>query len=297
MEPYNFTSHLQFLHSFETSDDLTPTENDKLSKINILIINVKNSNERKDKICEWIDKLKLNTFIFNAVDGTQLQIHDTSFNPLVKVLEYLGQYFLLDYTRHFDHNIRGELGSGMIGDSLSHILLYHLLQFQTHFNYFLIMEDDASLIEEPAVIRKYLANLPDQFDLAFLNSESKWYPLQFTTAINDYYCNIERTYFNAPVSYIVSKQGAAKLLAYSRHDVTRPPDDLLSNPHVLNLYTVIASNKFLFGCNYSFISDTARFSNAQSSIGKNKSSGDDDDDDDDIQLSEIAITTTTTQHT
>lgn len=263
MEVYRFDQHLETVFGFRPSEDLSPEENHKLSKIGIMIINVKKSTERRERILKWVETLGLNACIFNAVDGTSLKIHPTDFNPLVKVLEYNNHYFLLDYTRHFDHAERGELGSGMVGDSLSHILLYHLLQFQTNCDSFLIFEDDASLIQDPTTVRKYLANLPPTFDLAYLNSESKWFPVEMTTKVNEFYNNTERRFINAPVSYVISKQGAAVLLAYSRHDVTRPPDDLVSNPHVLGLLTIIASNQFLFGCDYSFESDTARFSQTQ----------------------------------
>lgn len=259
LQPYNFNSHISEISNFKNTDDLSEEENDRLSKICICVINVEKSVERREKIIPWIKSLNLNAYIFNAVDGTKMNIHDT-FHPEVKIVEYNNHYFLVDYTRRFDHDVRGSLCTGMIGDSISHQLLYNMLQFQPVCEHFLIMEDDASLIKEPHIVRKYLANLPTTFDLAFLNSESKWYPISLTTPINDYYSNIERQYFNASVSYVVSKAGAAKLLAYTRNDVTRPPDDLVSNPHVLGLYTVIASNEFLFGCDYSFESDTARFS-------------------------------------
>jgi GR25 family glycosyltransferase involved in LPS biosynthesis len=259
LQPYDVYSHLTEISKFENTDDLTKEENEKLSKICICIINVEKSIERKEKIIPWINTLGLDTYIFKAVDGTKMNIHDT-FHPEIKIIEYNKHYFMLDYTRKFDHELRGPLGTGMIGDALSHQFLYNMIQFQTNYDSILIMEDDASLIKEPHIIRKYLANLPTTFDMAFLNSESKWYPISPTTPINDYYSNIERHYFNAPVSYVISKEGAAKLLVYTRHDVTRPPDDLVSNPHVLGLYTVIVSNEFLFGCDYSFESDTARFS-------------------------------------
>jgi len=260
MNIYNFGHHIQNQFEFKPSDDLSPEENTRLSKLGIIIINVKQSTERREKILKWVETLGITTCVFNAVEGNLLKIHDT-FNALVKILEYNNNYFLLDYTRHFDHEYRGELGSGMVGASLSHILIYHLLQYQPHCENFLILEDDASLIQEPIIVRKYLANLPQTFDMAFLNSESKWYPIERTDSINEFYSNIKREFFNASVSYVISKQGSAKLLAYSRHAVTRPPDDLISNPHVLGVYTVIASNEFLFGCDYSFDSDAEKFSN------------------------------------
>lgn len=78
--------------------------------------------------------------------------------------------------------------------------------------------------------------------------------------VNQYFSNIERRHFNASVSYVISKEGASKLISYTRNCVTRPPDDLISNAHTLGYYTVISSN-FLFGNDYSFESDCVRFSN------------------------------------
>jgi GR25 family glycosyltransferase involved in LPS biosynthesis len=261
MEPYNFQKHVRFIHKFEESESLTAEENKTLSRTGIIIINVPQSIERREKITAWVKDLNMHTYVFDAVSGLDITVHETDANPLVNIIRYNNSYFLLDYTRHFDHFYRGDISKGMIAASLSHLLIYSLLQFQTSFDQFLVLEDDASLLEQDiSVVRKYLANVPHPFDLAYLNSESKWYPLELTTPINDHYSHVKRNFFNASVSYLVSKEGAAKLLAYSRHDVTRPPDDLLSNPHVLSLYTVIASNVFLFSCDYSFVSDTERFS-------------------------------------
>lgn len=258
MNPYNFKPHVDVICDFEPSDDLSQHENEKLSKLCVAIINVKRSTKRREKMVEKISKLKMNTFFFNAYDGAELIIHKTH-DPFLHIIEHKKNYFLLDYTRHFDHSMRGNLSVGMVGASLSHIMLYNSLQ-SFNCDGLLILEDDATLSQEPSVIRKYLANLPEGFDMAFLNSESKWWPIERVGKVNDFYSNIKRKHFNASVSYAISVRGAGKLLAYIRNDVTRPPDDLCSNAYFINVYTVIASNEFLFGCDYSFESDTARFS-------------------------------------
>lgn len=260
MNPYPYEKHISNICTFESSSDLSDVENQALEKTAIFIINVPDSHERRQKIEKWVKTLKLNTFIFNAVEGKKMIVHETQI-PHIKILEYNQHYFMIDYTRRFDYDVRGDISTGMLGDCLSHILLYNLLQFHQGVERYLIFEDDASLLVEPNVVRKYLANIPQDFDMAYLNSESKWYPIEKTQKVNEYYSDIARQHFNASVSYVVSRQGAAKLLAYIRHDITRPPDDLISNTHYVGLYTVIASNEFLFGCDYSFESDTARFSN------------------------------------
>lgn len=256
---YNFDQHIENVYTFEASDDLTTEENERLRQVCILIINVPRSTKRLDLIKPQLESLKLNTFIFKAVDAADLIVHDT-FKQEIKIIEYNKNYFMADYTRRFDYIYRGDIPKGMIGCILSHLLIYNMIQFERTFNHYLILEDDAIVLHNPEKIRKYLANIPESYEMIYLNSESKWFPIINTTDVNDYYTKIQRRHFNASVSYMLSKQGAAKLLAYSRCDVTRPPDDLLSNLHSLGGYNVLAPKEFLFGNNYALESDCERFS-------------------------------------
>lgn len=256
---YDFMQHVTHLFPFKSTDDLSQKENDTLKDLCIMIINVKRSTERLELIKKQIEPLGLNTFVFHAVDASDIKVYDTELQG-VKIAEYNRNYFLIDQTRRFDYVYRGDLPTGMIGCTLSHILLYNMIQFERTFKHYLILEDDAIVHLSPTQTRKYLANLPDDYEMVYLNSEAKWYPIAKTTPINDYYSNIQRRHFNASVSYLVNKLGAARLLAYSRHDVTRPPDDLLSNLNSLGGYTVITTNEFLFGNNYELESDCERFS-------------------------------------
>lgn len=255
---FDFAPHLENICHFEPSDDLSPEENARLARLSIVIINVKQSTLRRENMSTLAHALKMNAMYFNAFDGTKMTLHET-FDPLLDIIEYGDkQYFMLDYTRRFDYSLRGKLGKGMVGASLSHIMVYNGLQ-NSDCTGFVVLEDDALMIQDPAVIRKCLANLPDDYDMAYLNSESKWRPIQRLDKINDFYNDIKKQFFNASVSYVISVKGAGKLLAYTRNDVTRPPDDLIANAFVVGAYNVIASNPFLFGCDYSLESDTARF--------------------------------------
>lgn len=256
---YNFEQHVNHIFHFEPSDDLTEKENNTLKDVCVLIINVKRSTERLELIKAQLEPLKLNTFVFAAVDGGELTVHDTH-RPEFKIVEYNENCFLADYTRRFDYIYRGDIPTGMIGCIISHLLIYNMIQFERTFKHYLILEDDATVLLEPHKMRKILGNIPDDYEMIYLNSESKWYPIAHTTDINEYYSNIQRRHFNASVSYMLNKRGAAKLIAYSRDDITRPPDDLLSNLHSLGGYDVIAAKEFLFGNNYELESDCERFS-------------------------------------
>ena len=256
---YDFEKHVQHLYPFQPSNDLTEEENERLKMVCILIINVKRSTERLELIKKQLESLHLNTFVFAAVDAAELVVHDTH-KPEIKIVEYNDNYFMADYTRRFDYVYRGDMPKGMMGCVMSHLLIYNMIQFERTFKHYLILEDDATVLLEPNKMRKYLANIPEPYEMIYLNSESKWFPIAHTTDVNEYYMRIQRRHFNASVSYMFSKVGAAKLLAYSRHDVTRPPDDLLSNLHSLGGYDVFAPKEFLFGNNYDLESDCARFS-------------------------------------
>lgn len=264
---YDFEKHVQHLYQFQPCTDLTDEENERLKKVCVLIINVKRSTERLELIKKQLEPLHLNTFVFAAVDAAELVVHET-YRPEIKIIEYNDNYFLADYTRRFDYIYRGDIPIGMIGCIMSHQLIYNLIQFEKTFSHYLILEDDATVLLEPNKMRKYLANIPEPYEMIYLNSESKWFPIAHTTDVNEYYTRIQRRHFNASVSYMLSKVGAAKLLAYSRHDVTRPPDDLLSNLHSLGGYDVFAPKEFLFGNNYDLESDCERFSTILTSVNR-----------------------------
>jgi len=259
---YDFEKHLQHVYPFQPSSELTDEENERLRQVCILVINVKRSTERLELIKKQLEPLHLNTFVFAAVDAAELTVHETHKQEL-KIIEYGDNYFLADYTRRFDYIYRGDIPKGMIGCIMSHQLIYNMIQFERTFKHYLILEDDATVLHEPTKMRKYLTNIPEPYEMIYLNSESKWFPIAHTTDVNEYYTRIQRRHFNASVSYMLSKVGAAKLLAYSRHDVTRPPDDLLSNLHSLGGYDVFAPKEFLFGNNYELESDCERFSVVQ----------------------------------
>ena len=259
--------HLLRMHGFvlhnHGDDNLTSDEIQRLKQICVLVINVERSQKRLELIREQLRPLGLDTFVFKAVDAAELIKHDVG--PELSIIQYKDLNFMVDYTRRFDFPSRGTMPIGMVACSLSHLLIYSMIasgQLQHH-KHFLILEDDATVIQPPHVVRKTLANIPDErgYDMLYLNSESKWEPIAINKAVNDHYSTIEYKHFNASVSYMLSHTGASKLLAYSTHCVSRPPDDLISNLYMMGGYEVLApTHGFLFGNNYDLESDCNRFS-------------------------------------
>lgn len=254
---------------FESIDGETIDDEKVLRETLIVVINVPRSVQRRERAAELVKTLKMDAVFFDAVDAQDITIHSVGGKDFadgkIQIAAYKGNYFLVDSTRRFDYVYRGFLPRGMVACALSHMMIYSYMQLENKYRNFLVLEDDFTLRLPVATLRKYFAHVPSDFDVIHLNSESKWYPLQHTHPINDHYTHIQRRHFNASVSYMVSKRGAAKLLAYSRGAVSRPPDDLLSNLYTLGGYMVIASREFLFGNDYTLESDCERFSKAEDS--------------------------------
>ena len=220
-----YSEKFKTLYTFEPSDNLSLEENYRLSQLCIVVINVQRSTRRLDLMKKQLKPLNIHTFIFEAVDAADISILNTD-HSMLKIIQYGNTYYMIDYTRRFDYHYRGELPKGMIACSLSHQIIYSNIVFATKFKHYLILEDDATVLLDAPEMRKYLANLPDSYEMIYLNSESKWFPIEYAAPINNYYSWIQKKDFNASVSYLLNSIGAGKLLTYIRHAITRPPDDL-----------------------------------------------------------------------
>ena len=91
-----------------------------------------------------------------------------------------------------------------------------------------------------------LINIPEDIDIGHLG-KSECFNFKLKDKINDYYYSIEKEFFNRTTSYIISKNGAKKLLEYVNNIITRPADDLLSNYFIKNdNFNVYVPKKYLF---------------------------------------------------
>jgi GR25 family glycosyltransferase involved in LPS biosynthesis len=147
-----------------------------------------------------------------------------------------------------------KMTKGVVGASISHLLLYQQLVLDNDADAYLICEDDARLAVTPSEFAEFIGSLPPQFDCVHLN-ESVWYPMVHSKTVNDRYMTIRRQFFNNAASYILSKQGALKLLMHEQFNVCRPPDDRLSQAFVRRVIEVIAPYKPLMNVDFSLPND------------------------------------------
>lgn len=213
-----------------------------------VVINLERSGERREAIQQHLKDFDYE--LFPAIDGAELALAPVTEHKDLATVKDTGQTFLVDSSRRLDYAKRGKLTPQQIACALSHILVYKQLLEDPHHDAYVVCEDDAQPNVSAEVINTYLSNVPMHFDVIHVN-KSQWWPLQCAEPVNDYYSKIEKQFFSCAATYIVSKQGARKIMV-ATHDgthVTRPADDLLSILHVANIIDVLTTpNVELFRC-------------------------------------------------
>ena len=118
------------------------------------------------------------------------------------------------------------LTPGEIGCAKSHLQLYNRLSRDSDYDVYLILEDDAVCVRDCDSLLDVVCGInTDSADLFHL-SRSDWNPFRGRTG--------ERFYtptpgnFNRATGYILTRDGAKKLKAFTENKVVYPADDLLS---------------------------------------------------------------------
>jgi hypothetical protein len=195
------------------------------SKLKVLIMTLKEYPQRLKNI----EKLKINLLkiglevdIFYGVNGKNIKIINTN-NEDMKILNYNSDIYF--YNRKV--RINGEImKNGELGAGWAHLNIYKKLLCDELYDNYLVLEDDAELIDNLDILYKKLNNLPEKFDVLHI-AKSDWYPFVLKDKINEYFYSIEKKFFNRLTAYIVSKSGALKLLLYSNNYINIPCDDLV----------------------------------------------------------------------
>jgi len=115
----------------ENYDNINSEQNTNILKI--FIINLLDRQQKKQYMINQMNKYNLNYNIFNAVNGSQLNISSLSDANIVdhsKSLKYMNR----------------PMRRGEIGCALSHIFIWNSLLKDENFEYYLIFEDDAILV-------------------------------------------------------------------------------------------------------------------------------------------------------
>jgi GR25 family glycosyltransferase involved in LPS biosynthesis len=199
--------------------------------LKIIIITLEEFPERLNKLHDLLNKflkIGIEYEIFYGVNGKNIKIEDTE-DENIKILSYNSDKF---YHNKIVSNYRNGIKFGEIGCSWSHINVYKKILNDNEYNNYLILEDDVKLINNLDILENTLNNLPNDFDLLHLAvSDCCTNLINFKKKekINSVFYSIYNQFFNRGTAYIVSKNGATKLLNYTNNFINMPADDLLSN--------------------------------------------------------------------
>jgi len=160
-----------------------------------------------------------NYTIFKAIDAKTSKIEQTIDKFHITTQK---QYYLKNYMFNFS---RGQLGC-----FLSHFTLWHqLLSLPISQNHYVILEDDCILDNSFQLhVNNILSELPDDFDFCYLYVYDDHYKnSDDVTILNKQYIN--KAYHTwCTLGYIVSKQGAQKLIEHFKH-LDLPLDEKIIN--------------------------------------------------------------------
>jgi len=216
----------------------------KFTDIKVVILTLEKYSHRMNKVYDLINKLYqigLQCSLFYGVNGEDIKVVKMEYPQLYR-LEYNNE------SKYYDSSIRVNkqfMKRGELGCAWSHINIYKSLLKEKHVDKYLIFEDDAEFVESLEYAYNCLINIPSDFDICHI-SKSDWYKFIFNNKINEFWNTIHKQYFNRTTCYIVSKNGAEKILHYTKDSINIPSDDLLSTMHIHDKLGVYVPSKYIF---------------------------------------------------
>jgi len=191
------------------------------------VISLKRRNDRLQIFRERCDQLNVDNFnlgeveLFEAVDGKE-----------VKPTEYMVNLF-----RNNNFNFR----CGVVGCALSHFYLIQKI-VESKLDHVLIFEDDVTFL--PDFIKKYeivLKNVPEDYDILYIGGNPELGGFRHIGSINDYVGVANDDYGYGTYSYILSLEGAKKIIKFiNKKGIQRAVDDLFRiNCDTLNIYCTL----------------------------------------------------------
>ncbi len=218
----------------------------KFKNIKAIIITLKEYNTRMkniNKLKDIMNKLGIQYEIFYGVYGKNIKIYNTNVKE-IKALDYNGniRYY------HTKARLNGQMmGMGELGCAWTHINIYDkLTNIDNEIDNYVIFEDDVEMNEEDIdYLYKLLDNIPQNYDILHI-AKSECYNFIRKDKVNEYYYTIEKRFFNGTTSYIVSKNGANKLLRLTENCINIPADDLLSNNFLMGNIDVFVPERYVF---------------------------------------------------
>lgn len=216
----------------------------KFTDIKVIILTLEKYSQRMHKVYDLIIKLSqigLQCSLFYGVNGEDIKITKTE-HPTLYKLEYKNEI------KYYDSSIRINgvfMGRGELGAAWSHINIYKSLFNEAHIDKYLIFEDDVEFVESLEYLYECLTNIPNEIDMCHI-AKADWYSFIKQNKINDIWFTVAKQYFNRLTAYIVSKEGATKILQHVTNCIHVPCDDLLSNMHLANRLSVYVPDKYIF---------------------------------------------------
>jgi len=207
------------------------TTNSLMKGIKVIVLTLKDSiYSRLDELQGLImnlSKIGLDVEIYNGIVGSDIKIYPTETDS-IKLLYHKFKTMFYDNTKRINEEL---MKSGELGCAWSKLNIYHKLIQDADYDKYLILEDDACLLKNLNELRELLLNLPPDFDLCHI-ALSDWNKFKINNKVNDYFYTIKRNYFNRCTAYILSKNGAKKVLEYTGNKISVPADDLLCHTYL-----------------------------------------------------------------
>lgn len=201
-------------------------------RLKILFLTLKDYPERLEKravdLVHVSYVLRIPFEVMYGVNGREVTVHETSV-PHIFFLQH-PVFGTALYNRTTRTN-KCQMTPGEFGCAWSHWEIYKRLLIDPDADAYIIFEDDFKQIVDDDTLCAAISNLPQAFDICRINA-SEWYPYIPREQITSHFATYEKRYSNHTTAYIVSKEGAAKLLLFMAHEISVPADDLISNANL-----------------------------------------------------------------
>ena len=201
-----------------------------ISKIKTQLLTLPQYSYRLNKLnnlCENLTKIGIKPNIFNGVYGKDI-IFDKN-DKINKFNNELESITWNNTTYNYNKKIRlneTRMMNGEFGCAWSHINIYKQM-IEKNDKYYLVLEDDVCLVKPIDKLFNLLNNIPVDADYCHL-ALSDWYPFILTEPSNEYFYKCKKTFFNRTTAYIISLNGAKKIINYIGNEINLPIDDLIN---------------------------------------------------------------------
>jgi glycosyl transferase family 25 len=216
----------------------------KFTDIKVVILTLKKYSHRMNKVYDLVNKLSqlgLRCSLFYGVNGEDIKF-TKSMSPNIYNLEYKNEVKKYDCSLRVNKQL---MTVGELGCAWSHINIYKTLLKDNSVDKYLIFEDDVEIIESLEYVYECLIKIPSDFDMCHV-SKSDWYNFVFNNKVNEMWNTIHKEYFNRLTAYIISKNGAKKIVDHIKDNINIPADDLLSNMHLEDKIRVYVPTRHMF---------------------------------------------------